>query len=211
MSFPSFDTIAATLGPSRLADCFSVAFDDRYSYETLTSPSEGIPREFILVHNVHTTTGFLGGGGIHGLLGLDCRERYPQQLTELGFPDLAKEIERYLISHESIPHEEVNELERRLFKLSNDIQSSVGNYIQERGSEFSELLPYVRRTLGYLEVFDSEGYDKRINEILAEQRQTRAFIDQHRAARSEERSTKFCTGGRLASLLEMVKSFVRPR
>jgi hypothetical protein len=73
------------------------------------------------------------------------------------------------------------------------------------------MLPYVQRTLGYLEVFDSDGYDSRIKEILAEQRETSEFIDQLRAARAEIRRTKGYTGGRLARFLEIVKSIFRTR
>ncbi|MCC9654197.1 hypothetical protein [Rhodopirellula halodulae] len=163
-SSAEFGTIVDELGRRRLADCIVCAIEDRFGYDYVTKDERSIPRPFRLAHIVFQTTGFLGGDGLHGLLSLPCKTTYPNYLRELGFEDLARKLRRYVRWNFLFGQKRIRDLEKELFRNSNRIAESVGDFIANNATDFESLLPEARQTLAYLEHFDPAGYERKLSE-----------------------------------------------
>jgi hypothetical protein len=181
MTNPSYDEVFSALGPSVFADCVVVAIEERYGPDEVSREDDGIPNEYCFVHIVYQTTGFLGGDGLPGLLNLECAGAYPRRLAQLGFRELATDIERYVREHASFAGEEVDALEQSLYRQKPAINASIIAFIAAHPQIFQQLLPDIRRTLPYLEVFDHEGLKARHKEFDEKRQEMLQMIEQLRA------------------------------
>ncbi len=159
-----FPTIIAKLSKRELADCVVCAIDDRYGYDAVTEDRSSIPRTFRLVHIIFLTKGFLNNSGLSGLLRLPCKKTFPTYLQELGYPSLGRELQRYVRWNFFYSLANVGELEQELSRQSDEISDFLGDYITKHVSEFEPLLPQIHQTLTYLEHFDPEGYEQKLDE-----------------------------------------------
>ena len=162
-SSAEFKTVIDELTRERLADGVVCAIEDCFGRDALAEDNDSIPRPFRLVQVVYKTTGFLAGDGLDGLLHLPCKMSYPTYLQDLGFHDLAQTLERYIQENSAYDNANTRKVERELYRNTDKIYTSVGDYIVNNSVAFEPLLPHLRETLAYLEHFDPAGYVRKLS------------------------------------------------
>ena len=158
-----FSTVINELTREQLADGVVCAIENCFGPDAVAEENDSIPRPFRLVHIVYQTTGFLAGDGLDGLLQLPCKMSYPTYLQVLGFHDLAETLERYIRVNSEYDDAQIRSVEQELYRNTDRIYISVGNYIFNNAVAFEPLLPHLRETLAYLEHFDPAGYERKLS------------------------------------------------
>ncbi len=162
-SSSGFRSVIDELTRERLADGVVCAIENCFGPHAMAEDNDSIPRPFRLVHVVYQTTGFLAGDGLDGLLHLPCKMSYPTYLHDLGFHDLAQTLERYI--HENSAYDDANtrKVEQELYRNTDKIYISIGEYIVNNSVAFEPLLPHLPETLAYLEHFDPAEHARRLS------------------------------------------------
>ena len=158
-----FSTVINELTREQLADGVVCAIENCFGPDAVAEENDSIPRPFRLVHIVYQTTGFLAGDGLDGLLQLPCKMSYPIYLQVLGFHDLAETLERYIRVNSEYDDAQIRSVEQELYRNTDRIYISVGDYIFNNAVAFEPLLPHLRETLAYLEHFDPAAYERKLS------------------------------------------------